>query len=210
MANTGEREQLKYINFLKEPPTKTAMYYMSAFTVLVAILLAVFAIRPTLLTIDRINSEIKEKQRIYDALDTKINAMVQLDQQYTEFSDNLDSLQLIYPTSGNFSLFMSNIDSVVSRNGFTLRGLSFSEYDNDLYDVNSIVLAPWAVQISVNGPESNIDNLFDDLESMPMYPVIDRFSYGEPEDDGSKSFSISMRIYHVENNKFYSSGNESD
>jgi Tfp pilus assembly protein PilO len=210
MADTTERKQLRYIKFLKEPPTKTAMYYMSGFTVLVAILLVAFAIRPTLLTIDRINSAIKEKQRIYDALDSKIGAMAQLDQQYIEFADNLDSLQLIYPTSGNFSLFMSNIDSVVSRNGFVLKGLSFSEYDNDLYDVNTIVLAPWAVQISVNGPESNIDNLFDDLESMPMYPVIDRFSYGEAEDDGSKNFSISMRIYHVENNKFYSNGNESD
>ena len=210
MADTRDRKQLKYVQFLREPPTKTTMYYMTAFTVIVAILLVVFAIRPTLLTINRINSEIKEKQRIYDALDTKISAMVQLDEQYTEFADNLDSLQLIYPTSGNFSLFMSNIDSVVSRNGFVLKGLSFSEYDTDLYDVNSVVLAPWAVQISVNGPESNVDNLFDDLESMPMYPVIDRFSYGEAEDDGSKNFSISMRIYHVENNKFYSSGNESN
>ena len=210
MADTRDRRQLKYIQFLREPPTKTTMYYMTAFTVLVAILLVIFAIRPTILTINRINSEIKEKQRIYDALDTKISAMVQLDEQYTEFSDNLESLQLIFPTSGNFSLFMSNIDSVVSRNGFVLKGLSFSEYDNDLYDINSVVLAPWAVQISVNGPESNIDNLFDDLESMPMYPVIDRFAYGEPEDDGTKNFSISMRIYHVENNKFYSSGNESN
>lgn len=210
MADTTERVQLKYAKFLKEPPTKTTMYYMTAFTVLVAILLVVFAIRPTLLTIDRINSEIKEKQRIYDALDEKISAMVQLDQQYTEFADNLDSLQLIFPTSGNFSLFMSNIDSVVSRNGFTLKGLSFSDYDSDLYHVNTIVLSPWSVQISVNGPESNIDNLFDDLESMPMYPVIDRFSYGDSEDDGSKNFSISMRIYHVENNKFYNNENESD
>ena len=96
MADTRVREQLKYMSFLKEPPTKTAMYYMSGFTVLVAILLVAFAIRPTLLTIDRINSEVKEKQRIYDALDSKISAMVQLDTQYTEFSDNLDSLQLIY------------------------------------------------------------------------------------------------------------------
>ena len=84
MADTRVREQLKYMSFLKEPPTKTAMYYMSGFTVLVAILLVAFAIRPTLLTIDRINSEVKEKQRIYDALDSKISAMVQLDTQYTD------------------------------------------------------------------------------------------------------------------------------
>ncbi|MCD4756027.1 hypothetical protein K8R20_00175 [bacterium] len=176
---------------------------MFGFTVLMAILLITFAIRPTLLTINGINKEIKEKEKIYEALDSKISALVQLDTQYVELSEDLDSLQLLYPTSGNFSLFMSNIDAVVSRNGFLLRSLSFTEYETDLYNVNTLVLSPWAVQISVMGPESNMDNLFEDLESMPMYPVIDRFSFGEEEQDGSKKFSISMRIYHIENIKFY-------
>jgi len=99
---------------------------------------------------------------------------------------------------------MSNIDAVVSRNGFLLRSLSFSEYDIELYDINTTALSPWAVQISVVGPESNIDNLFLDLEAMPMYPVIDKFSYGQNEEiEGERSFSISMRIYHIENIKFY-------
>jgi Tfp pilus assembly protein PilO len=211
MANTEERKQLKYLGFLKNPPSKTTMYYLSGFTVLVAILLIAFAIRPTLLTIDRIRGEIKEKEGIYEALDTKIEAMIQLDEQYSELEGQIESLQLIYPTSGNFSLFMSNIEAVVSRNGFSLRGLSFSDYDADLYDLTSTVLSPWSVQISVSGPESNLDNLFDDLQAMPMYPVIDRLSYSEDEnDDGSKNFSIMMRIYHIENNKFYSDTNESN
>ncbi len=180
------------------------MYYMFGFTVLMAILLIAFAIRPTFLTITRIQSEIKEKQRIYDALDSKISALVKLDTEYTTLGDDLDSLQLIYPTSGNFSLFMSNIDAVVSRNGFLLKSLSFTEYDKELYDVNSAVLSPWEVRISVLGPESNVDNLFEDLEAMPMFPVIDTFSYGQSVIEGEKSFSISMRIYHIENNKFYS------
>lgn len=205
MANKNtERRQFKYTDFLRNPPSKKVMYYMSGATLLMAILLVAFAIRPTVLTIDRINNEVKEKKRIYEALSDKIDALVQLDTQYIELEDNIDSLQLIYPTSGNFSLFMSNIDAVVSRNGFALRSLSFSEYDSDLYDINSSVLSPWAVQLSVQGPESNIDNLFDDLEAMPMYPVIDRFSYGQNDNQGVKSYSISMRIYHIENNKFYS------
>jgi hypothetical protein len=208
MADTEERKQLKYIKFLTDSPTKKTMYYLTGFTVVVAIALVIFAIRPTLLTISGINKEIKEKTRISEALQRKIDAMVRLDEQYTEFSDNLNSLQLIYPTSGNFSLFMSNIEAVVSRNGFALRSLSFSEYDSDLYNITTAVLAPWSVQISVLGPQSNIDNLFDDLEAMPMYPVIDKFSYGQDEEDGLKTFSITMRIYHIENNKFYSNGND--
>lgn len=211
MPSKEERKQLEYLRFLRKPPSKTTMYYLSGFTVLVGILLILFAIRPTFLTIQRIRGEIKEKERIYEALDRKIDAMVKLDEQYSELSEELESLQLIFPTSGNFSLFMSNIEAVVSRNGFSLRSLSFSEYDADLYKLSSSVLSPWGVQISVTGPESNLDNLFDDLEAMPMYPVIDRLSYGEDEEeDGSKSFSLSMRIYHIENNKFYNDADESN
>ena len=210
MANTQERKQFGYLRFLRNPPSKNTMYYLSGFTILVAILLIAFAVRPTLLVIDEISGEIKEKERIYEALDNKIDAMVQLDERYTEYSEELESLELIFPTSGNFSLFLSNIEAVVSRNSFTLKSLSFSEYDSDLYDLTSAVLSPWGVQISVKGLESNLDNLFDDLEAMPMYPVIDRFSYGQSEEEGLKSFSISMRIYHIENNKFYSNGDESN
>jgi len=203
MSTKSKREQFNYIKFLKSSPTKKTMYYMSGFTLLMAILLITFAIRPTLLTISGINGEIKEKEKIYEALDTKISALVELDAQYVELSEDLDALQLLYPTSGNFSLFMSNIDAVVSRNGFLLRSLSFTEYETDLYNINTVVLSPWSVQISVEGPESNIDNLFEDLETMPMYPVIDRFSFGQEEEEGLKKFSISMRIYHIENIKFY-------
>lgn len=210
MANTQERKQLRYLKFLTESPSEKTMYYLVAFTIFMSILLIAFAIRPTILTISRINGEIKEKKRISEALTNKISVMTKLDEQYIEFSENLDSLQLIFPTSGNFSLFLSNIEAVVSRNGFVLKGLSFSEYDKDLYDINSTVLSPWAVQMSVVGPESNINNLFKDLEAMPMYPVIDRFTYGQSEEEGGKSFSLLMRIYHVENNNFYSNKNEFD
>lgn len=210
MANTKERRQFKYLEFLRNPPSKKAMYYLSSFTFLVAILLLAFAIRPTLLTITGINKEIKEKERINQALEDKIDAMVELDSQYIEFTETLDGLQLIFPVSGNFSLFLSNIDAVISRNGFALRGISFSEYDTELYDISSSVLEPWTVQLSVIGPQNNIDNLFEDLEVMPMYPVIERFSYSEDEEEGLKTYSIGMRIYHIGNNKFYSDRNELD
>jgi hypothetical protein len=210
MPDMEERKQFNYLEVLRNPPSKKTFYYLSAFTAIVAIVLGLFAIRPTILTITKINKEIKEKTRISEALDDKIDALTQLDQQYSEYEDKLEALQLIFPTSGNFSLFMSNIEAVVARNGFVLNGLSFSEYDDELYDISSSVLSPWAVQLNVAGPANNLDNLFNDLEEMPMYPVIDRFNYGQTDEEELRSFSISMRIYHIENNNFYTNQNESD
>lgn len=200
------------MKILRDSPSKKSMYYLSTFTFLVAVLLLVFAVRPTLLTITSINKEIKEKEGIHKALEDKIDAMVELDEQYNEHKDTLDTLELIFPTSGNFSLFLSNIDAVVSRNGFVLHGINFSDYEKEDFEISTSAVSPWTVRLNVVGPENNLDNLFDDFEAMPMYPVIENFTYSDKEETETrmKSFSIGMRIYHLENNKFYSNENDSD
>jgi Tfp pilus assembly protein PilO len=203
MAKGIEREQLKYLQFLTQASEKKKMSYMATLTLIFSIVLIAFAIRPTILTIDRINKEVKEKQKISSALSDKIEALSALDQQYIENESSMKALELLFPTSGNFSLFLSNIDSVVARNGFQLRSVGFSEYGKDLYDLNTSVLSPWAVRMSVKGSEANLIALLRDLEEMPISPVIDSLSFGKTEDDGSRSFSIAMRIYHIKMNKFY-------
>ncbi|KUK77642.1 MAG: transmembrane(s)protein [candidate division WS6 bacterium 34_10] len=209
MANTQERRQFKYMEVLRNPPSKQVMYYLALFTFLAAILLIVFAVRPTILTITGIRKEIKEKESINNALEKKIEALANLDSQYSENKETLDSLQLLFPTSGNFSLFLSNIDAVISRNGFVLKNVGFSEYKEDI-SISTTVVSPWGVSLSVIGPENNLDNLFNDLEAMPMYPVIESFSYGENEEETMNSYNLSIRIYHIENNKFYGAINELD
>ena len=51
----------EYIKIIKESPEKKKSYIFFGFSVFVMIILIAFAIRPTILTITRINKEIKEK-----------------------------------------------------------------------------------------------------------------------------------------------------
>ncbi len=55
MPDMEERKQFDYIEILRNPPSKKTFYYLSAFTAIVAIILGLFAIRPTILTITKIN-----------------------------------------------------------------------------------------------------------------------------------------------------------
>ena len=203
MAKGIERSQTNYLAFIRNASEKKKTSYMAGLTLFFAIILIAFAIRPTILTIDRINKEIKEKEKIYKALEDKIEALSLLDQQYIENENSMKALELIFPTSGNFSLFLSNIDSVVARNGFGLRSVGFSDYGKGLYDINTTVLTPWSVRMSVKGFEANLVSLLRDLEAMPMSPVIDSVSFGQIDDDGGRIFTVSMRIYHIKTNKFY-------
>jgi hypothetical protein len=194
----------EYIKIIKESPEKKRSYIFFAFSILVMIVLVVFAIRPTILTITRINKEIKEKTTVNSLLGTKIDTLTELDKQYTTSKKELNNLELIFPADGNFSLFMSNIDAIVARNGFALVSINFDRYKGDSFSASTKVLVPTAVRLSIKGRDSNLINLLKDLEALPMYPVVESVSFSTQRDrDGLSSFSLNLRIYNIENDKFY-------
>jgi Tfp pilus assembly protein PilO len=194
----------EYIKLIKESPEKKKGYIFAGVTVFVSILLIVFAIRPTIITITQINSSIKEKNRLNTALEAKINTLSALDKQYDEIGSQLDDLALIYPSNENFSLLLANIESVLSKNSFSLVGVDFNKYSNKNVTFTPKVLVPWTMQIVAKGNTSNVVNLLKSLEALPMYPVIETFSYSDQKDEkGLTSFSISLRIYKIDNANFY-------
>jgi hypothetical protein len=197
--NTAE-----YIKLIKESPEKRRSYAFFAFSIFAVIVLVAFAIRPTILTITRINKEIKEKTVINNLLGTKIETLTVLDREYQEYQEEFNNLSLIFPEQGNFSLFMANIDGVISRNGFSLVSISFDKYKGDNYNLSTKVLTPKSVRLSIRGKDSNLISLLRDLESLPMYPVVENVSFSTQKDkDGLNSFSINLRIYNVEKDNFF-------
>ena len=194
----------EYIKIVKESPEKKRGYIFAAATVAVSILLIVFAVRPTILTIVKINSEIKEKERLNTSLNTKISTLSALDKQFEDVGKDLKDLRLIYPADGNFSLLLANISPVLSRNGFYLNGITFDKYSDKNVSFTPRVLTPWSAKISAKGKMANVINLLKELEALPMYPVIESFSYTDQKDDlGLTGFSINLRIYKIDNSNFY-------
>ena len=162
-VNTAE-----YIKIVKESPEKKKSYIFFGFSVVVMIILIIFAIRPTILTITRINKEIKEKEVMNNLLDTKINTLSALDKEYADSKKKMNNLELIYPADGNFSLFMSNIDAITARNGFALMSISFDNYKGENFSIGTKVLVPKTVRLNIRGRSNNLINLLKDLEALPM------------------------------------------
>lgn len=195
---------VEYIKIVKESPEKKRSYIYLGITIVISILLIIFALRPTITVITRINKEIKEKTALSKSLESKIQTLSILEQQYAESKKDLNNLELIFPADGNFSLLMSNIDSVVSRNGFALSSINFDDYKGELFASSTNVLQPKTIRMGLKGREVNLVNLLRDMEALPMYPVVETVSFSTQKDsDGLVSFSISLRVYDIENDKFY-------
>lgn len=205
MENT--ERQLEYVGIAKKGPSKKAEMIFTGLTFIVAVLLIVFAISPTITTVTDINKEIKEKEGITQALELKIKALNELDNQYNENKETFKDISLIFPTSQNFSLFLANIDAIVTRNNFVLTSIGFSEYKQTTTDEDSLSissLTPFSVRLSVKGSRMNLISFLKDLESLPMYPVVESINYSSDiDEEGFTDFSVSLRVYHIENVNFY-------
>lgn len=198
-TNTAE-----YMKVIKESSEKQRSYIFFGVSVLVVIVLIVFAIRPTITTITRINKEIKEKERVNTQLENKITTLNELDKQYAPNKEAFDDLEMIFPPGDNFSLLLANIELITTRNGHKLSSVSFNGYKGKDYNITTKALAPYTITFSARGREENILSFLTELEDLPMYPVIESFSYStETADDGTNAFTVSLRIYHVDNVNFY-------
>ncbi|HRI05607.1 MAG TPA: hypothetical protein PLV59_01545 [Candidatus Dojkabacteria bacterium] len=198
MAESKGVGYLKIINGSVQNKT----YSFAVFTVIVVIVLLVGAIRPTLLTITKINKDIEEKTLINEQLDSKLDNLARLNSQYSERNEDIEVLPLMFPTQGNFSLFMSNIETIAKSNGYTLNSITFGS-PNDL-DYKYTVLKPWIARITVTGNRSNIVKLLSAYESMPMYPIVNKLSFARNASAGGLAqFSVDLVIFRIDDPNFY-------
>ncbi len=204
----NSERKVEYVKMVKQGPNKKSEMIFTGLTYIAAVLLIALAIVPTIKTVRGIDNEIKEKERVSAALKSKLQALTSLDGQYNSNKDAFEDITLIFPTNENFSLLLANIDPIVTRNGFVLKNLSFSEIKNsskgDSYSVSTKVLVPYSVRLSVDGNRSNLIPFLKALEVLPMYPVVEGISYsGDVLEDGSTSYSITIRVYQIEDVNFY-------
>lgn len=204
--STKERKinTTEYIRMIRDIPQKNKSYAFFGFSIIITILLIAFAIRPTITTITRINQEIQQKTRTNDLLEKKINSLSELDKEYVPNKGSFEELEMIFPAGDNFSLLLANIELITSRNGHALSSIRFERYRGNDYNLGTKVLVPYMMVFSARGREANVINFLRELEDLPMYPVIESFSYSAQQgEDGLNAFTVGLRIYHIENANFY-------
>jgi Tfp pilus assembly protein PilO len=204
VAIEEKRSSIGLITTIKEGKDKTNSYITLSFTLLVIALLVMFAIRPTITTITKINKDIKEKERINTMLARRIKTLASLDDEYERSKEKFETLSFTFPVVERHILLLSNIDQIVSRNGFKLNSVSLDNYEGEKYNLSPSVLKPSLIQLSVTGQYNSFINLLKDLESLPMFAVMENVSFSNVKDEkGGQSFSISMRVYSIRENNFY-------
>ena len=157
---------------------------------------------PELKTSPEIQKEVEAKQVTNQKLDDKIEALSTLSNEYADNKEMFTKLPLVFPSQGNFSLLLSNIDEIAREQGFNLININFGLSDKVKLTYNA--LKPWNVRFSVSGSRANLIPFLSRMENLPMYPTITKVSYSlDKEKPGVVSFSVEMIIYKLEDQNFY-------
>lgn len=171
-------------------------YTFVGITLLAVLVFLLGAIRPTLSAISEINNEVKEKERVDAQLQQKINTLEQLQSSVSDYEENLEILDTYFPPESDYSILMAGFERITANWGFQMDSLSIKvEENSDAIPYQG--MEPVQVRMVSNGPRSQIVELLNHFENLPVIPQIDQISYSVDESyrTGFVSLSIAMTIY---------------
>ncbi len=193
MAVVTYKDTMK--RFLQSPMRKT--YSFAGVTLIVVAIFLFGAIRPTLVTISRLRTEIKERESIDQILQYKLNTLQALSVDYTEREDNLSFIDDLYPSNSDFSILMANLERITSKYEFTLQSLQIGNEDDAnaeqeaLADPNA--LSQVQARMIVEGSRNRLVELVDHIENLPEVPDVERVTFS-PSDNEDLSSAVHATI----------------
>lgn len=151
----------------KTPVTRASLAIVGA--IAFTVFLAIFAIRPTLITIASLWKEINIEKVTITALDRKIKLLQAAKQNYDQVSSRLYLLDNAVPRNIEIESMAKNLESLATENN--LNTLGFNEEKFWLLSAPSAVVSPVIISgiditVAVGGQEEGIRNFVGNLEKL--------------------------------------------
>lgn len=150
--------------------------YLELFLTLTTIcIFAVFALRPTLLTISTLIKEIESKKQVIEKMDSKIKDIIAAQTAYDQNRQNIDLLSIAIPSSADPEVILRQIEGVVVDSKVNLDQLSIGEMTvlsdepqngSRTQDDLNFVSEKINLSISTDADYSNLYSLITGLEDL--------------------------------------------
>src|SRR3989344_5215636 len=133
-SNTNWRKEYyryqKYflnIGFLSHPRQEVRMFIELLLTIITVSIFLFFALRPTVITIIKLNREIADKKNLISQMDQKISNLSQAQTTYNKELPKLKLLDTTIPQTPTPEGFVRQIEGLAAKNGISLNGISSDE-----------------------------------------------------------------------------------
>ncbi len=158
---------------------------------------AVFAIRPTLLTMSDLIKEIEDKQKLDEQLTQKVAALSSAQSEFLSLEDRLGVLDEALPSQPKLIESLKMIEKIASDRNIAITALSVTEVPTEpasppAFDKTSRQNLTAAV--TVNGDYLTIRQFIEDVKNTRRMFVIDTVVFATSEERGSKTLRATITL----------------
>lgn len=204
MQSNKKQQDLRRIlqDFYNRPVARVSLeLFLSIGAVL---FFAVFAIRPTLLTMSDLLKEIEDKRELDQQLDRKVAALSTVQGEYLEMQDRLGVLDLALPNQPQLLYTLKTIEKLASEQQLVIESLSVAEIPEekppepiggaDLVPIQNLSRVDLPMLISVSGDYPNIRQFIESLRSYRRQLVIDTVIFTTEESRNARKLRAAITI----------------
>lgn len=196
--NEYSRYQPAYSKFQKIAQNKkTQSFAWLSLTIFTVSFFLVIAIKPTLVTIAKLNKEIKDLSEANQKLQKKINMIVEAQNEFAKYSDDLFLLDQAVPDNSDFPRLVYFLEQAANTEGVQLKSLNLEK----IGVVGKTIQAdtPSLVQslnfsITVNGDYSRLMNFVGDLELSRRILGIASTNFALVQKDKDSAYELSVAL----------------
>lgn len=220
MAQGWKRDYTRYKSFflnivaLYNSKPSLKIYFELILSLTTIVVFALFAIRPTILTILEINNEIKTKESTITKLEKKISDLQKATNILQNESANLSLINQAVPSESEIDKYISQIEFLASNTGVQITSISSTDLlikgkQEDSKKVNDLSPLPdnpneMKLSMSVTGSYPNLLNFMTSVENLRRPIQFDNFilnSTKSTSDEKILTLTITGRVPYLVNNK---------
>jgi len=128
---------------------------------------SVFAIRPTLITIGSLTTEISEKQNTINTMDTKIANLIAAQDIYTQNSQTIALLNTAVPTDPSIDTYIKQIEVIATTHGVSVFDMNTGKIPLDATTTGTgDAEQKISFSVTFNGEYSNLLATLKDIENL--------------------------------------------
>lgn len=187
--------------FYQKPEAKVSTALL--LTIFTTVFFAVFAIRPTLVTIAELLRKIEDQQQILTEMKKKSASLATAQQEYSAAESTIMLLDQAIPQTPNIDKLIPLLETNASSHEVPLKSLSVEEFKLKVPDPNTAIAEEIGLSINANASYPLIKHFLIDLLRLPRLIHADTVTIGlgnNPSDQNTTeqpTISIESRLFNL-------------
>jgi len=193
-----------YQSLAKDPLARMSVEFIA--TVFFIVVLFIVAIRPSFVTISKIQNSLDLLNTFNSSLLTKIDTLKKLTILYQNNKQKFDLLDTAIPQQPDFSVLEKQIRYLVNQNNFEILSLTFTQIpligsvDNDIKNTDNLAndaSNTITFNLAASGDYESIKNFISQLQTLNRLVTIQNFTISQSMTNTNElNFALSVVVYY--------------